>query len=411
MAKDKDLDASLKTAAGAGKVGGITPPRKPAIANVAGKLKASPTSKPAKISDTFDYDTAAHFAFLGAGQGGSRIANSFWDLGYRRVAMFNTTDTDFEGLAVETPKLSLDIGGAAKDMQLARNALKGRDEEVRDLLFRGWGTEFDCALICVGLGGGSGSGTALPLIKMARSYMEGMNRPVRVGAIISLPSVDEGQQVARNAVTAFNELLAENVSPIIIIDNDKVHELYRPKMPQLYPTANQTVSELLHLLNRLGATKSPHITFDRSEFTQLLDAGIVVVGSADLALDEINSPADVSTKIRDQLAESVLADVDLGTGTKAACIFVGTEDALNLFDKDYFAAGFTQLNRMVGSSRPEGTETVVHRGIYPLGSEGLQCYTMIAAVDPPKKKLAALAKEAGLKPEQGGSLARHLRVD
>lgn len=392
----------------------LTPPRKGGIANVA-KAAAPVAHKPAavkaaEVKDEFEFDTAVHFAFVGAGQGGGKVAQAFWDIGYRRVGAFNTTDSDFSGLAAEMPKLSLDIGGAAKNMKLARDAMRGRDEEVWDLYTRAWGSKLDCAIVCVGLGGGSGSGAALPLIQLARKYMETKGLPPRVGAVVSLPSVDEGQQVCRNAVNAFKELVDAKVSPIIIIDNDAVDELYHPPMSQLLPKSNELVSQLLHLFNQLAATKSPHITFDRAEFVQLLDGGIVVMGSADLPVENISNPADVSAAIKDQLANSVLAKVDLRTGKKAACVFVAAQDVLDSFGKEYFAAGFTMLNRIVGSAY-EGAEVVVHRGVYPETESGLQCYTMISELSGPTEKLTALAKEAGITGPAAASVAKHLRVE
>lgn len=423
VADQKKLDDSIKAAGGElpaqpapkPKPAAMTPPKKPGLPNVA-RAAAPAAHKPAavkavEVADAFDHDTAMHFAFVGAGQGGGKIAQSFWDLGYRRVAAFNTTDSDFSGLDAEIPKLSLDIGGAAKDMKLARNAMKGRDEEVWDLFTRAWGSKLDCAIVCVGLGGGSGSGGGLPLVQLARKYMESKGLPPRVGAVVSLPSVDEGQQVARNAVTAFKELVDAGVSPLIVIDNDAVDALYSPPMSQLLPKSNELVSQHLHLFNQLAAAKSPHITFDRAEFAQLLDGGIVVMGSADLTVEEITSPADVSAAIKEQLVNSVLAKVDLRTGRKAACVFVASNDVLDSFGKEYFAAGFTMLNRIVGSAHPEGTDVVVHRGLYPEGPGGLQCYTMVSELDAPTAKLSALAKEAGLPGPAAGSVARHLRVD
>lgn len=423
MADESKLDQSMRAAGGGqpqaapAKPKTPTPPKKPGIVNVAKAVAPAAhrqaAVKPVEVDDTFEHDTALHLGFVGAGQGGGKIAQSFWDVGYRRVAAFNTTDSDFNGLDAEIPKLSLDIGGAAKNMKLARDAMRGRDEEVWELFTRAWGTRLDCAIVCVGLGGGSGSGTGLPLVQLARKYMDAKGLPPRVGAIVSLPSVDEGQQVCRNAVTAFQELVAAKVSPLIVIDNDAVHDLYHPPMSKLLPTSNELVSQLLHLFNQLAATKSPHITFDRAEFAQLLDGGIVVMGSADLTVEDIQSPADVAQAIRDQLANSVLAKVDLRTGRKAACVFVADNTVLDSFGKEYFAQGFTMLNRIVGSAHPEGTEVVVHRGLYPEGPGGLQCYTLVSELDAPAAKLAALAKEAGL-PAAGanpGSVAKHLRVE
>lgn len=419
-----DEDALNKSMAAAGgppqpakkpKLAPVAPPKRPGLANVARAV--APAShkpaavRPAEVEDALDHAVAMRFAVVGAGQGGGKIAQSFWDLGYRRVAAYNTTDTDFAGLAADIPKLSLDISGAAKDAVLARNAFRSREEDAWELISRAWGTKVDCALVCAGLGGGTGSGTVLPLVQLARKYLEANGQPARVGVVVSLPDVEEGQKVCRNAVTAFRELVEAQVSPIIVIDNAKVDELYSPPMSQLLPKSNQLVTQLLHLFNQLAAAKSPHITFDRAELAQLLDGGIVVMGSADLPTDTIKAPADVAAAVREQLAASVLADVDLGTGRKAACVFVASTDVLDTFGRDYFAAGFTTMNRIVGSSHPEGTEVVIHRGLYPESDEGLQCYTMVSELAPPAAKLAALAKQAGLPAPAAGGVARHLNVD
>lgn len=414
--KEDELEKSLNAASGKPKLGGITPPKKPGgIANVAKSMNPASHKAVAKttaVKDAFDFDTAMHMAFVGAGQGGGKIAQAFWELGYRRVGAFNTTENDWASLDPEIPKFSTDTGGAAKDMELARQAINGRDEDIWDLYQRAWGSQFDCVLVCASLGGGTGSGTVLPLVKLARKYMEAQGHAVRVGAVVSLPFLNEGQKLAGNAVKAFRELVAAGVSPLIIMDNDRVQEVYDPSYNDLTAKSNACVSQLFHTFNRLAATKSAHVTFDRAEFAQLLDSGIVAMGSAEIDVDNIKSPADVSSAIRDQLANSVLAQVDLRTGKKACCLFVSSDDVLNTFGRAHFDAGFTQLNRIVGAAHPEGTEVIIHRGVYALADEGLQCYTMVADLAPPEVKLKALAKEAGVREVTPAvSLAKHLKVD
>jgi hypothetical protein len=161
----------------------------------------------------------------------------------------------------------------------------------------------------------------------------------------------------------------------------------------------------------LAATRSPLITFDRSEFTQLLDGGIVAMGAANIG--EVENPADVSKKIKEDLANSVLADVDLRYGRKAACIFVGHKDVLDTLSMDFVDAGFTMLDRIVGSAN-ENTEepTVIHRGLYPGDEPGLQCYTLISELRPPYARLQELYRKSGIKmpAEFANSVAKHLGV-
>jgi cell division GTPase FtsZ len=386
----------------------ISAPKPPAtkqggqVGNLAAGLSPKSRKRAEKdvvVNDTFDYDVAMRMAFIGAGQGGGRMANGFYELGYRRVCAFNTTDMDFAELNPGIKKHSLDVGGAAKDTELARQALAGREEEVRDLLQRSWGNEIDCALVCVSLGGGTGSGTVGSLVRVVRQYMLDKTGQARVGALVSLPTLTEGYQVNRNAVVGFRELLELGVSPLLIIDNAKVHQLYKPSMSRLHATANETISQLFHLFNQLAATRS-EITFDRSEFAQLLDAGIVVMGAADIQNTE--TPADISSAIRDDLTNNVLAEIDLRTGKKGACLFVAGQEVLDELDSDFFDAGFSQLDRTLGAADND-SETVVHRGLYVGAERGLQCYTMIAELDLPKERLKQMADKGGLTSGNSGS--------
>lgn len=406
MPSDKDLKKSLKAAEQA------TP--KGDVGNVARSLlpSAQPLTEQVEIDDAFEYPTALRMAFLGTGQGGSRIANTFWNTGYRRVGCFNTTDSDFHGLVDEMPKFSLDIGGAKKDAKLAGDSLVGREEDIWDLFTRAWGTDVDCGIICASLGGGTGSGTVAKLVELGRKYLATKHpgRPARVGAIVSLPGLFEGQQQARNAVNAFKSLLTIKASPLIVLDNARISELFKPSMLKLYAKANDTVVQLLHLFNRLAKIHSEHTSFDESELTQLLDSGIIVMSGVDIPVNSIKSPADVSGVIRDHLTNNILAAVDLKKGKKAACLFVGTPEVLDRFQPPFFEAGFEQLGRIVGAAYDDA-ETVLHTGVYTNTDEGLQCYTMIGDLEPPMERLAGLAKTAGLtEAKTPGSLANFLRL-
>ena len=420
----QQMNASL------GKAAGIPPVMAPAPPVAAPVLAPAPVSSPGSgvvhvgniaaalspaahrqattqvvINDAFPYDVAFNMAFLGSGQGGARLASSFYNLGYRRVGLFNTAESDFQGLPDEIQRHTLPLGGAAKDARFAEAALNGHEEEIWDLLQRSWGNDVDYGLICVGLGGGTGYGTSGRLVQIAREYMESKGKAPRVGVIASIPSYTEGQQVCRNAVTAFQRLLELKVSPLILIDNARINALYRPGMTQLFNVANSTVSQLFHLFNQLAAVHSPLITFDRSELAQLLDHGICVMGAA--SLQNITSPADISAAIRDQLTNNVLAEVDLKQGTKGACLFVGDQEHLDSLSLDFFDAGFTQMNRTL-----KGGNSVVHRGVYIGSSPGLQAYAMISDLKPPIATLAKLAKEANItKSQLSGGMAQFLGVN
>ena len=61
-------------------------------------------------------------------------------------------------------------------------------------------------------------------MRLARKYPAERNLPQTVGCVVSLPAATEEQQICRNAVNAFKVLLKEKVSPLILIDNARIHE-------------------------------------------------------------------------------------------------------------------------------------------------------------------------------------------
>lgn len=338
------------------------------------------------VSDRFSYPTAFALAFVGVGQGGGRVAETFHKLGYGRVAAVNTDHADLEGLSSEIPKLDLRTGGAGKDPAKGLAAAVGQKEAIFDLLTRAVGKAPDYILVCAGLGGGTGSGAVVPVIEVARQYMREHDRdPRRVGAIVTLPHHAEGQTPSRNAVRAFQQIHSLGVTPLLIIDNKRIGELFKSGVSSFYEVANTQVAKLLHLFNRLAATKSTISTFDRADFATLLDAGICVFGAS--VVSKYESAADISQAVREQLDKTVLAEVDLRRGKRAGCIFVGGPSITAAVPMDFFDGGFAMLTRMLAD------DSVVHRGIYEGTTEDLRCYTILAELPPPEGRLRRLAEE------------------
>lgn len=353
------------------------------------------------VEDNFDYDVAFNMAFVGVGQGGGRIAETFYNIGYGRCAAINTDHSDLEGLNAEMPKLDLRTGGAGKDPSKGAAAIDAQDAAVYDLLTRAVGKKPDYIMVCAGLGGGTGSGAAKKAIEVARQYMKEHDRdPARVGAIVSLPHHAEGQAVSRNAVRAFREIHGMGVSPLFIMDNKRIGELFQKGVREFYATANKQVAGLFHLFNRLASQKSTIITFDRADFASLLDAGICVFGASPVAA--YNNPADIAEAVRDQLSQTILAEVNMRGGRRAGCIFVGSEEILDQVPMEFFDGGFSMLTRLLADG------SVVHRGIYPGSSADLRCYTMLSELPIPAARLERLAAEGGIATDPG--VAEYLGV-
>ena len=74
--------------------------------------EASSATELMEVED--DVEVAFKFAFVGAGQGGSRLAQAFKKIGYNRICAINTAQQDLNTLDLEH-KLCIGDGGAGKN--------------------------------------------------------------------------------------------------------------------------------------------------------------------------------------------------------------------------------------------------------------------------------------------------------
>jgi len=121
-------------------------------------------------------------------------------------------------------------------------------------------------MVGFGAGGGTGSGSVVGLIEIAKRYARyiGLKNPdKKVGVVMTLPTVGEASSplVAENAYNVACELSqmasAGKISPLIIVDNDKINKMY-PGMTvkSFWPSINNTVASLFDIFNRLSALSS-----------------------------------------------------------------------------------------------------------------------------------------------------------
>ena len=118
---------------------------------------------------------------------------------------------------------------------------------------------------------------------MAKKYLKyaGYENPSkRLGAIITLPTRGEASspQVASNALEVATSAgaLAEKkeISPLIIVDNDKIVRMYKGLVPAKYWSAiNAAVSNLFHIFNHLSSCPSAYTSFDTTDYLSLIRSG------------------------------------------------------------------------------------------------------------------------------------------
>jgi cell division GTPase FtsZ len=341
---------------------------------------------------------STRFAWMGSGQCGGRLVKSFYDLGYRKVIAVNTTHHDLDLLELPKPqKFLMDIGekGAGKDMERGRAATEQYKQEILHLARQTFGTQVDHIMICFGAGGGTGSGSAVGLIEVAKRYARyiGLDNPEkRVGVVMTLPTVGEAGSptIAQNAhsiASLLSQLASQGkISPLVIIDNEKVSGLY-PGMTvkAFWPSINSTVAGLFDIFNRLSSLSSQYTSFDPVDYRSILEAG----GCTIMGLTRVERFGDrfaISEAVKKNLEKTLLADgFDLSSAKVAGCIIVGGKSLMASVKglQDNINYAFDVLSEITGKA-------TIHRGIYEDHKDSLRVYTIIGGLSAPAKRLEEL---------------------
>jgi len=341
---------------------------------------------------------AVKFGIIGAGQAGSRMVDTFYSLGYRRVCAINTTAQDFLGLELPVNRqlVLTTKGGAGKDQGQGQEAVEKGSESVFNLMRASFGDDIDRIMITSSLGGGTGSGGILPLIKKAVRYMEEIGKEPKIGLIVALPKKSEGGKAQSNAYLAMQKikvlLETKEISPCVIVDNDVIQNMLGAvSAKSFWQVANKQILGLFDVFNILAAQKSSYVTFDRADYTTMLESGLITFGSTKLLSYEKDT--DLSDGLRLNLERTMLTEVDLTKSTHLAAILCAPEKILSLLPQSHIDLAFSTLERIL---QGENRSFTIHQGVYESSRNGIYCYTMAGGFPIPEKRLAIMKMRGGL---------------
>ncbi|MHC4543238.1 MAG: FtsZ/tubulin family protein [Planctomycetota bacterium] len=341
---------------------------------------------------------STRYAWLGSGQCGGRLVKSFYDLGYKKVLVVNTTyhDLDMLDIPVEQ-KFLMDIGelGAGKDIERGKRAIHQYQQEILHLARQIISTQVDHIMVCFGAGGGTGSGSVIGLINIAKKYARyiGLKNPnKKVGVFMTLPTVGEASSplVAENAhtvATRLSELAsAGEISPLIIVDNDKINKMYPGlTVKSFWPSINNTVAGLFDIFNRISALSNQYTSFDPVDYHSIIESGgCTIMGLT--KVKKFDEKYAISEAVKKNLQKTLLAGgFDLSTAKLAGCIAVGGKTLMNKVSglQDNINYAFDVLSEITGRA-------TIHRGIYEDDREDLRVYTIIGGLDSPTARLEEL---------------------
>jgi len=161
-------------------------------------------------------DSRAKIKVIGVGGGGGNAVNTMVESKMLGV-QFIAANTDCQALEVSKADIKLQIGPTVtKGLGAGANPEKGREsaeesiEEIRKLL-----KDTDMVFVTVGLGGGTGTGAAPVVARVAKEA------GALTVAVTTKPFVFEGRTRMRNAEKGWEDL-RKHVDTIITIPNDRL---------------------------------------------------------------------------------------------------------------------------------------------------------------------------------------------
>src|SRR5436305_8686721 len=165
---------------------------------------------------TAPHNYLAVIKVVGVGGGGVNAVNRMIEVGLKGVE-FIAVNTDAQALLMSDADVKLDVGreltrglGAGADPAIGRQAADDHAEEIEEVL-----KGADMVFVTAGEGGGTGTGGAPIVAKMARSL-----GALTIG-VVTRPFTFEGKRRAEQAETGI-AALRDEVDTLIVIPNDRL---------------------------------------------------------------------------------------------------------------------------------------------------------------------------------------------
>lgn len=213
---------------------------------------------------------------IGVGGGGSNAVNHMYKQGIKDVE-FVVCNTDNQALNGSPVPNKLQIGanlteglGCGANPEVGKNAALESKDQIRETLV---GAKM--VFITSGMGGGTGTGAAPVIAKIARDM------DILTVGIVTAPFSFEGKKKAAQAELGIEEL-RKTCDTVLVILNDKLREIYGnlsigqafAQADNILTTAAKSIAEII--------TLAGYVNVDFQDVrTVMLNAGAAVMGSAE----------------------------------------------------------------------------------------------------------------------------------
>lgn len=232
---------------------------------------------------------------IGVGGGGGNAVNHMYKEGIHDVT-FALCNTDNQALMNSPVPVKVQLGekttgglGAGNKPEVAKQAAEESYELIDELLSDGTRMVF----ITAGMGGGTGTGAAPVVAKIAKEM------GILTVGIVTIPFVFEGPRKIVQALKGVEEI-AKNVDALLVINNERLRDIYHDlTVSNAFARADDTLAVAAKSIAEI-ITIHGHVNLDFADVeTTLKDGGVAIMsrgmGSGDERVssaieDAINSP-------------------------------------------------------------------------------------------------------------------------
>ena len=241
---------------------------------------------------------------LGVGGGGCNAVNYMFTQGIKGCS-FVVCNTDSQALKGSPVPVKIQMGrglGAGTNPINGRNAALESQDQIEKIVLD---THTKMLFITAGMGGGTGTGAAPVIAKMAK------DRGILTVAVVTLPFLNEGNEALSRAIDGIHEL-EKNVDSLLMINNEKLHEYYGNQLIQdAFPQADEVLATAVRGIVEI-IKKPGYINVDFKDVeTMMKNSGMALMGCG-----IGNGKNRIENAVKAAFESPLLNDFDLKTAKK-----------------------------------------------------------------------------------------------
>ena len=297
-----------------------------------------------------EQSTFASIKVIGCGGGGNNAINRMIDAGLRGVE-FISINTDRQALGASSAQVKIQIGekltkglGAGAVPEIGRRAAEESREEIASAL-----KGADLVFITAGMGGGTGTGAAPVVAKIAHEL------GTLTIAVVTKPFGFEGKQRMKNAEMGVEEL-KQHVDTLVVIPNDRLLQVVSKQttMLEAFRIADDVLRQGIQGISDLIALPAM-INLDFADVKTIMESGGMAhmgigIGSGENRLVEAARNAIASPLLETNIegARAVLINITGGPDISIVDINEAANLVMEAADPDaniIFGAGIDEAMR------------------------------------------------------------------